>query len=50
MVGVRSPLSSALTIIIDPQVPRTDEVLSTPRAPKRTAVLRQLITDDENRG
>src|SRR5690349_15463530 len=38
MVGVRSPLSSALTIIIDPQVPRTDEVLSTPRAPKRTAV------------
>jgi len=31
MFGVRSPLSSTQTIIIDPQVPRTDEVLSTPR-------------------
>ena len=39
MSGVRSPLSSAHTIIIDPTVPRTDEVLSTPQAHRFVSVL-----------
>jgi hypothetical protein len=37
--GVRSPLSSAHTIIVDPKVPRTDEVLSTPQAHRFVSVL-----------